>query len=112
MRRLLLLTFAAAISGLLTQAAFADETPRFTLTIKDHKFDPTEVQVPAGKKFELLVINQDKTAEEFESKDLHREKVIPGGAQAVLTLGPLRAGSYEFFGEFNPKTARGRIVAK
>lgn len=91
--------------------AFA-QTPSFSIAIKDHKFDPAELEVPAGKKFELKVQNMDKSAEEFESKDLHREKVIPGGGQATLTLGPLKPGRYEFFGEFNPKTARGTIVAK
>ncbi len=88
------------------------QTPSFTLTIKDHQFDPKELTVPAGQKFELKVVNQDKTPEEFESKDLHREKVVPGGGQISLTLGPLKPGRYEFFGEFNPKTARGHIVAK
>jgi hypothetical protein len=38
--------------------------------------------------------------------------VIPGGQQAAIFIGPLRPGSYEFFGDFNPKTARGHIVAK
>ena len=95
-----------------TAPAFAADTGPFVLTIKDHVFVPAELEVPAGQKFELRVINQDKTAEEFESKDLHREKVIPGGGSILLTLGPLKPGSYEFYGEFNPKTARGKIVAR
>ena len=58
------------------------------------------------------MINEDSTAEEFESNELHREKVVPGGKEVTVFIGPLRAGAYQFFGDFNPKTARGRIIAK
>ncbi len=108
---------AAAVAAVLAvPLAFSSvahaQTPSFSLTIKDHQFEPRELEVPSGKKFELKVSNQDKTPEEFESNDLHREKVIPGGGQITLTLGPLKPGRYEFFGEFNPQTARGFIVVK
>jgi hypothetical protein len=79
---------------------------------QDHKFQPTEIEIPAGKKIELIVKNEDSTPEEFESTRLKREKVIPGGQQITVSMGPLKPGRYEFFGEFNPKTARGHIVAK
>lgn len=94
----------------LSTAAMAESS--YTLTIKDHRFDPAELTVPAGEKIQLKVVNQDRTPEEFESKDLHREKVIPGGGQITLTIGPLKPGKYEYFGEFNPTTARGFIVAQ
>ena len=112
MRYVLLFAAAIVLAGLTATPPVRADEPRFNLAIKDHRFEPTEIEVPAGRKFELLVVNEDKTAEEFESKSLHREKIIPGGGQAVLTLGPLKPGRYEFFGEFNPKTARGFIVAK
>lgn len=92
-------------------ARAADEDS-FVLTIKDHRFSPDELQVPAGRKFKLVVKNLDPTAEEFESPDLKREKIIAGNSQATLALGPLKAGSYQFVGEYNAKTAKGRIVAK
>jgi Cupredoxin-like domain len=38
--------------------------------------------------------------------------VIPGGQEGSVFIGPLSPGTYEFFGDFNPKTARGRIVVK
>src|SRR4051794_28722546 len=103
---------AAFVLASVAPAAWAADVPSFTLTIKDHKFEPTELQVPAGQKIELKVVNQDKTAEEFESKDLHREKVVTGGGTITVTVGPLRPGTYEFFGDFNPNTARGRLIAK
>jgi plastocyanin len=102
----ILLSAAPALSAL------AADTPSFTLTIRNHRFEPAELQVPAAQKIELLVINQDSTPEEFESKDLHREKVVPGGQRATITLGPLKPGTYTFFGEFNPKTAQGRIIVR
>ena len=84
----------------------------FALTIKDHRFEPSELQVPAGKRFTLVVKNLDPTAEEFESHDLKLEKVIPGRREASLTVRPLKPGTYEFVGEFHQKTAKGRIVAQ
>jgi len=88
------------------------QDPPYTLIIKDHKFQPTEIEIPADKKIELIVKNEDPTPEEFESIELRREKVIPGGQQITVYIGPLKPGRYEFFGDFNPKTARGHIVAK
>jgi hypothetical protein len=86
--------------------------PEFQLVIKNHRFEPTEVKVPAGKKVKLIVHNQDPTPEEFESHVLNREKVIPGGAKATILIGPLKPGRYPFFGEFNEKTAQGVVIAE
>jgi hypothetical protein len=82
------------------------------LVIRDHKFIPETLQVPAGVKFKLIVKNEDDTAEEFESYELNREKVIAPKSQATIYIGPLEPGTYPFFGEFNQKTAQGRMVAK
>ena len=102
---MLALIFCQATSAMAQDAAH-------TLLIKDHKFQPTEIEIPAGKKIELIVKNEDSTPEEFESTRLKREKVIPGGQQITVSIGPLQPGRYEFLGEFNPKTAYGHIVVK
>jgi len=91
--------------------AFA-QTPEFKLTIKDHRFTPAEVRVPANKKVKLVVRNDDPTPEEFESHTLNREKVIPGRSSATIFIGPLRPGRYPFEGEFNPATAKGVVIAE
>ena len=91
--------------------ALADE-PTVELTIRNHQFEPAELQVPANTKFKLVVKNADATPEEFESNELRREKIIPGGQEAIIYIGPLAPGSYGFFGDFHPQTARGRLVAK
>lgn len=82
------------------------------LVIKDHKFTPEEVKVPAGKKVKLLVDNQDATIEEFDSHDLNREKVIPPKTKGVVYIGPLSPGKYTFMGEFNAATAHGVVIAE
>jgi hypothetical protein len=96
---------------LLPFASYADDEV-FSLIIKDHRFQPAEISIPAGKKVKLLVENQDATPEEFESHSLNREKVIAGKSKATIYIGPLAPGRYSFEGEFNPKTAQGVIVAQ
>lgn len=91
--------------------AFGD-VREFHLTIKEHRFNPGEIIIPANEKVKLLVENLDATPEEFESHSLNREKIIPGKSRATIYIGPLKPGSYDFFGEFNPKTATGKIIAK
>ena len=80
--------------------------------IRPPLFFPSEVLIPAETKVKLLVVNDDNTAEEFESYELNREKIIMGESKAIIFIGPLKAGSYPFFGEFYPKTAQGVIIAQ
>jgi hypothetical protein len=105
------LVAGAFFLGLAAGPAFADTVP-YTLTLKDHKFTPAELQVPANEKFELKVINQDPTPAEFESHELYRQKLITGGSQVTISAGPLTPGTYEFFDGFHDREARGHIVAK
>jgi len=105
MKRLLL------ISLLLPLAADAADAA-YTLTIKDHRFQPSELVIPADKKVKLLVENQDATPEEFDSNDLNREKIIAGNSSAIIFIGPLTSGRYVFIGEFHAATAQGAIIAK
>lgn len=109
--------YAFAIAALLSAAAFAgpalsEDIPSFEIAIKDHKFNPSTLEIPANKKVKLIVKNQDATPEEFESYELNREKVIAGNSQATIFIGPLAPGTYPYFGEFNMATAQGKIVAK
>lgn len=96
----------------LTGSAAAADALQFELVIKDHRFTPAEITIPANQKVKLLVKNEDETPEEFESYTLKREKIIPGKSQAVIWIGPLPAGEHKFFGEFNEKTAQGRLIVK
>jgi len=105
MKRLLLISLLFPFAA---HAADAD----YTLTIKDHRFQPPELAIPPGKKIKLLVVNQDATPEEFDSHALNREKVIAGNGSAVIFIGPLTPGRYTFAGEFHAATAQGTIVVQ
>ena len=109
MKRLLALTLISTAAV----AATANDT-EFTLTIKNHTFEPKEIVLPANKKVSLIVINLDDTPAEFESHPLNREKIIPAKSRAVIKLGPLNAGRYPFFEEFhqNHPGAQGHIVVR
>ena len=104
----LLAALALAVAG---GAALAAE-PEVELVIKNNRFEPAELKVPAGQRVKLVVHNQDGTPEEFESHELNREKVIPGGAKATIFIGPLKPGRYPFYGEYHEATAKGTVVAE
>jgi plastocyanin len=103
---------AAAVLAFGVGTAFADDVPTVEITIKDHKFEPAHVEVPAGKEVKIVVKNLDDTPEEFESYDLNLEKIIAGGGEGTFTLEALEAGDYKFFGEFHEDTAQGVLTAK
>ena len=102
----------ALVTLLLTAAvpALADD-PVVTITLKDHQFTPSEVPVPAGVKVKLLVKNAQQVNAEFESKSLHREKLVNAGSEIIVFVGPLDPGSYDFFDDFHGDT-RGHLIAK
>lgn len=86
--------------------------PELTLEIRDHLFFPATLEIPANMKVRIVITNHDDTPEEFESYEMNREKVIPGKSKTVIFIGPLPPGEYPFFGEFFPRTAQGKVVAK
>jgi hypothetical protein len=90
----------------------ADAPAELALTIEQNRFAPEEIKVKAGMPFVLVITNKDKAAEEFESKELRIEKVIPAGKTVRLKMPALKSGTYPFVGEYHEKTAKGRIVAE
>jgi hypothetical protein len=101
----LLLSFA-------TFTVAAGEPPEVRVVIRDHRFVPAQVIVPANTKVKLMVVNEDATPEEFESHQLNREKVVLGRATIPVYVGPLKPGRYPFFGDFHPDTAQGVLLAQ
>jgi Cupredoxin-like domain len=61
-----------------TPRALADDE-NYTVTIRDHRFAPEEIAIPAGRKISLIIKNLDSAASEFEIADLNREKLVAGG---------------------------------
>ena len=109
MRNLLVLISLVVAAAFVPVELRAQE---FTITIKNHRFTPSELKVPANKRIQLTVVNDDPTPEEFESMEMKVEKVIPGKSKGVVRIGPLAPGRYPFFGEFNEATAKGTVIAE
>ena len=95
----------------LSSMAFAEEGV-LELKIKDHHYSPDLLEVKANERFKVRVTNEDATSEEFESKSMIIEKFLGPKRSMTITLGPLKPGTYDFFGDFHPQTAKGRITAK
>lgn len=113
MRQISAFAFAFAIVAVLASLSpGAARAQDYTLTIKDHKFTPQELKVPANTRIVITVINEDAAAEEFESHALKVEKVIAGKSRGTVRIGPLKAGRYPFVGEFHEATAKGVIIAE
>lgn len=112
-RQFVFLATVAATLGLMSPSlVYAEDYPMFILQIKEHHFEPATIELPAHKNIKLIIKNLDATAEEFNSDDLHREKVIPAEREGVVYIGPLDPGTYKFTGEFNPSTAVGSVIVK
>lgn len=104
---LIILSIATSIAS----SSLAAEQ-EFLIQIKDHKFLPEILEIPAGEKFKLIIENLDKTLEEFESGDLKKEKLVGAGKKITIIISPLKAGEYKFFGDFHQKTAQGKIIVR
>lgn len=100
---------AVLLACLIGSGAFAAEPVR--LVLKDNRFTPSEVRVQAGERFRIEVQNDDPTVAEFESSDLKVEKVVAAGGKITVSAGPLKPGTYAFFDEYHPETAKGTLVA-
>ena len=107
--------FRPALSAVLLlagspQIGRADDLP--VLLIRQHRFVPDRIVVPAHEKIRLRVWNTDDTAEEFKSTNLNREKLVPAGQSINVFVGPLEPGEYRFCGDFHQDTAQGMLIAK
>jgi plastocyanin len=109
MRRIISLVSLLALLAL-AAPAFAND-PSFPISLKNHQFVPSDLTIPAGVKVKLVVRNDNPTASEFESTQLHREKVVAPGQEISVFVGPLSPGTYEFFDDFHPQT-RGHLIVK
>jgi len=104
----LILTLCLLLIPLFAQA----EIKEYTISVRNHRFVPSELTIPANTKIKLAVVNEDATAEEFESHELNREKVVTGNSTITVYIGPLKPGRYPFFGDFHSDTAQGALIAK
>ncbi len=92
-------------------SALAEDLVKLELTIRDHRFEPAEIRLPAGRLSVLTIHNADATPEEFESTALKIEKVLPGASTVTVRLRPLGPGRFPFIGEYHSDTAHGAVIA-
>ncbi len=89
----------------------ADEPP-LALDYQNGHFEPNNLPVPANKAFKIAVANHGSTAIEFESFELHRERVVAPGETITVFIPALAPGNYPFFDDFHHDAPQGVIVAK
>jgi plastocyanin len=101
----------AALALFAAPAAKAADTVTVNISMKDHKFQPAEPHVAAGKRITIIVKNLDSAPAEFESHELQVEKVVTGGGSITLRIRAQEPGRYRFFDDFHPETV-GYLVVK
>lgn len=84
----------------------------FTVTAKDGRLSPTEIEVPSSQRIKLVVKNEGPGPIEFENLDLRIEKVLAPGGTSFIVTPKLRPGKHEFFDEFHAETGRMWLIAK
>jgi heme/copper-type cytochrome/quinol oxidase subunit 2 len=103
-------TLLTATAALWPRAAAADDPMTLSLTLQNHQFEPAEVHAPAGKQIAFRVKNLNDIVSEFESSDLHFEKIVPAGAEIVVYVRPLQPGRYNFYDDFHHDTQGWLVV--
>ncbi|EJN06897.1 cupredoxin domain-containing protein [Herbaspirillum sp. YR522] len=109
-RKVRLILSAALLAA--SSMALAADLPTFKLEMQDGKLIPPRIEVPTGQRIKIEIHNIGKSAAEFESIELRKEKVLAPGAQSFVVIAPLRAGEYKFFDDFHLNMPQGVIVAK
>jgi hypothetical protein len=88
----------------LAGGAAAQQGASLSISVKDHRFRPTELHAPANVPITLRLKNLDSTPMEFESVSLRVEKVVTGNGEGIIRLRPLSPGRYNFFDDFHQQT--------
>lgn len=89
----------------------AEDAVNVQLTLKDHKFSPSEAHAPTRKPIIITLKNLDPAPAEFESNMLRVEKAVTGGGTVTIRIRALEPGRYRFFDDFNPN-AQGYLVVQ
>jgi hypothetical protein len=90
----------------------AEDDPVFRIEFKDGVVTPRRLEVPAKRRFKLELHNMGKSAAEFESRELRKEKVLAPGATSFIVIRTLDPGEYDFFDDFHPGAPPAVLVAK
>jgi len=94
-----------------SEHAQAQQSASVAISVKDHRFQPSQISAPANRAISIKVKNLDTAPMEFESVSLRVEKVIAPGSEGVVNVRALAPGRYEFFDDFHQET-RGVLVVE
>jgi heme/copper-type cytochrome/quinol oxidase subunit 2 len=94
-----------------SEHANAQQSASVAISVKDHRFQPSQISAPANRPISIKVKNLDTAPMEFESVSLRVEKVIAPGSEGVVNVRALAPGRYEFFDDFHQET-RGTLVVE
>jgi hypothetical protein len=90
----------------------ADAMPVFSIKALDGILEPAMIEVPSNTRFKIEIENEGIDPVEFESLELHVEKVLAGGAKSYVVINALKPGIYTFFDDFHPNTGKVQVVVK
>ena len=114
-KRLVRAFFAFTLLGtavlLASERANAQQSASIAISVKDHRFQPSQITAPANRPISIKVKNLDTAPMEFESTSLRVEKVIAPGSEGAVNVRALAPGRYEFFDDFHQQT-RGVLVVE
>jgi hypothetical protein len=91
--------FAIALLGTALQFASelgnAQQSASVAISVKDHRFQPSQISAPANRPISIRVKNLDAAPMEFESTSLRVEKVIAPSSEGVVNVRALAPGRYD-----------------
>lgn len=102
----------AILGPVLALAAQAADIPTFTVELNDGAISTRRIEVPAGQRFRVEVVNKGKTPAEFESLPLGLELVVAPGSTRSRALPGKSPGTYPFYDEFHMPTTQGEFVIR
>ncbi len=103
---------AVGVCWLVMQSPVRADVPSFTIEFHDGKLAPVLIQVPANTQVRIELNNTGKTPAEFESHELHIEKVVVPNSKSVVILRPLDPGQYGYFDDFHEDAPKGMLIVK
>jgi heme/copper-type cytochrome/quinol oxidase subunit 2 len=106
----------AVIASFAFLAAFANpsahaEGDSSQLRFHGGAVEPASLTLPANTPIKLKVVNAGDAAVEFESFDLHRERVVQPGQSITVNIPALAPGTYTFVDDFSHGAVKGEIVS-
>ena len=100
-------TLLAALNP--TTARAADDS---SLRFQTGNVEPASLTLPANTPIKLKVTNAGDAAVEFESFELHRERVVQPGQTITVYIPALPPGTYSFVDDFSHGAVKGEIVSR